>query len=115
MAVVGKATVRVAGPRGAGSLIREGKVYDDDDPLVTARPDLFEDPEDHQRRKARPRSTADLGRRSMAARGLAAGTETARAAPGEARELPYPCPATDCEWRGTSERALKAHTTKAHG
>lgn len=115
MAVVGKATCRVAGFR---AMVRGGKVYEDDDPIVQARPDLFEDPEAYQRRKARPQSTAELGQRSMSARRRrppAEATETARSAPGEKRDLDYPCPEQGCDERFTSERAAKAHAKKAHG
>lgn len=110
MAVVGKHTVRIAGHR---ALIREGQVYEDTDPVVEARPDLFESPEEYQRRKARPQSTAELGQLSMSARRRPQGVETARSAPGESRVIDYPCP--DCGERFTSERAVKTHVKKAHG
>lgn len=111
MAVVGKSTVRVAGAR---QLIHEGGMYDERDPVVVARPELFESPEEHQRRKAKPTNTAELGRRSMSARNLAAPVESATANPGEPRDITYSCPADGCDFVGTSERAVKTHHTKAH-
>lgn len=111
MSVVAKQTCRVAGSR---QLVRAGRVYEDDDPIVKARPELFESPEDHQRRKARPTSTADLGSRSMAARGR---VETARSAPGEAQPVEFPCPNRDsdgCQRTFSSVTAAKTHAGKAH-
>lgn len=111
MSVVGKATCRVAGFR---QLVKAGKVYEDNDPIVKARPELFEEPEQHQRRKARPTNTAELGQRSMAGRHV----ESARSAPGEERTVDFPCPdkeGTGCAETFGSVRAAKIHAKKAHG
>lgn len=112
MPVVAKETYRVAGFR---QLVRAGKVYEDNDPVVVARPDLFESPESHQRRKARPQSTADLGERSMSARRRP--VETARSAPGEGQPVAFPCPNRDthqCDRTFGSAAAAKTHASKAH-
>ena len=76
---VAKISARVAGPS-VRSVIRKGKVYEDNDPVVKAHPDLFENPEDSARRRAPYMSTADLGSRSMSSRKLKR-TETARQSP----------------------------------
>lgn len=117
MSVVAKATCRVAGPK-AKSMIVKGKVYDENSPIVKARPELFEPVEDYQRRASRPRGTQDLGNRSMSARKRRApaadAVETARQAPGEKRAMDYPCEVEGCDWSGTSVRSLKIHRTKVH-
>lgn len=115
MPVVAKASCRVAGKR-SKTMVVKGKVYDDDAPIVRARPELFEPAEEHQRRTSKPRGTPDLGQRSMSARARrTTAVETARSAPGEKRDIDYPCPDDNCDWSGTSERAVKIHTKKAHG
>lgn len=113
MPVVAKATCRVAGSR---QLLKAGKVYTDDDPMVKARPDLFESPQEYQQRKARPQSTAELGDRSMSARGANA-AETARSAPGDEQPVAFPCPtrdATGCDQTFDTIRGAKAHGRQAH-
>lgn len=114
MPVVAKATVRVGGYR---QMLKAGKLYADDNPIVEARPDLFESPEDYQARKARPQSTAEMGERSMSARHVNAEVETARSAPGEQRDVKFPCPtkeATGCESTFDTIRGAKAHAKQAH-
>jgi hypothetical protein len=114
MPVVGKATVRVAGHR---QVVKGGKVYADDDPIVQDRPDLFESPEDYQRRKARPQSTAEMADRSMSGRGVNASVETARSAPGEEQPVRFPCPKrddADCVETFDTVRGAKAHARQAH-
>lgn len=117
--VVAKSTVRLAGRR---SMLHEGNVFDENDPVVKERPDLFESLEAHRARKARPTSTVDLGERSMSARRSAAKqatepapVEEATAAPGQVRDISHPCPEEGCDFVGTSERSMKTHKTKAHG
>lgn len=114
MPVVAKATCRVAGKR-SNTLIVKGKVYDDNAPVVKARPELFESAATHQERVQPARGTPDLGKRSMSARkrGTQPAVETARKAPGEMRDLGHKC--DDCEYAATSERAMKIHRTKVHG
>lgn len=126
MAVVAKNTVRVMGQR---ELIVEGRLYDDDDPIVKAQPGLFESPEEHRRRKQRPRTSEDLPRHRAArprpepdpaptaaeAAVAAPAAETATAEPDEARSISYPCPVEGCTFTSTSERAVKTHRTKVHG
>lgn len=112
MPVVAKATCRVAGSR---QLVKAGKVYADDDPIVKSRPDLFESPEDYQQRKARPQSTAEMGDRSMSSRRMNA--ETARSAPGEEQLTAFPCPKRDetgCTDTFDTIRGAKAHGRQAH-
>lgn len=114
MSKVAKATCRVAGSR---ELLRAGKLYQDDDPVVLAHPDLFESPEDYQQRKARPKTTADMGDRSMSARHANAAAETARSAPGEEQPTQFPCPKrdeTDCRQTFDTVRGAKAHARQAH-
>lgn len=114
MPVVAKVTCRVGGYR---QLLKAGKVYADDDPIVKARPDLFESPEDYQKRKARPQSTAEMGERSMSARGVNAAVETARSAPGEEQPTQFPCPKRDelgCTETFETVRGAKAHARQAH-
>jgi hypothetical protein len=92
-------------------------VYDDNDPIVKARPDLFESPTDYQQRKARPQSTAELGDRSMSARHANAAAETARSAPGEEQPTRFPCPKRDeagCTEMFDTIRGAKAHGRQAH-
>ena len=72
---IARQSCRVAGSR---EILVEGKVYADDHPLVLARPELFEDADDHLKRTARPTSTAELPWRN-------APVERATAAPGEKR------------------------------
>lgn len=115
MPVVAKQTCRIAGKR-AKTMIVKGKVYDDDAPVVRARPELFEPAEEHQQRTSPPRGTPELGSRSMSARKRrtsADAVETTRAAPGELRDVGRKC--DDCEYVATSERSMKIHRTKAHG
>lgn len=114
MPMVAKATCRVAGYR---QLVKGGKVYTDDDPIVKARPDLFESPEDYQQRKARPSSTAEMGERSMSARHVNASVETARSAPGDEQPVSFPCPKRDdtgCTETFETIRGAKAHARQAH-
>lgn len=114
MPVVAKATCRVGGYR---QLLKAGKVYTDDDPIVKARPDLFESPEDYQQRKSRPQSTAEMGQRSMSARHANAAAETARSAPGEQQPVSFPCPKRDdlgCTDTFETIRGAKAHARQAH-
>ena len=114
MPVVAKVTCRVAGYR---QLVKAGKLYTDDDPIVKARPDLFESPEDYQQRKARPQSTAELGERSMSARRANAAAETARSAPGDEQSVKFPCPKRDetgCDKTFDTIRGAKAHGKAAH-
>jgi hypothetical protein len=109
---VAKATVRIAG---SDQLLKAGKLYEDDDPAVVANPDLFESPEEHQVRKQRPQSTAELGERSMMNHG--SGVETARSAPGEQRDVAFPCPTRDetgCEQTFETVRGAKAHARQVH-
>lgn len=112
MPVVAKATVRVAGHI---QMLKSGKLYDDDDPIVKDRPDLFESPEEYQRRKSRPQSTAELGERSMLNHRSA--VETARSAPGEERAVAFPCPKRDeekCDKTFTTAAGAKAHASRVH-
>lgn len=114
MPMVAKATCRVAGHR---QLVKAGKVYTDDDPIVKGRPDLFESPEEYQKRKARPQSTAEMGDRSMSARHANAAAETARSAPGEQQPTRFPCPKRDdlgCTETFDTVRGAKAHGRQAH-
>lgn len=83
MPVVAKETVRVAG---YVDLVRKNAVYDDNDPVVKARPDLFESADNAALRHQRPKTTADLAHRSMSSRGI----EKATAAPGEKRNVRVP-------------------------
>lgn len=108
MPVVAKATVRVAGQR---QLIIAGRLYADDDPVVDSHPDLFESTEEYRRRKAKPRSTADLGSRSVSAWRTA--VETATAEPGEKRDIGHRC--LECGHVSTSERGLRVHISRNHG
>lgn len=115
MPVVAKQTCRIAGKR-AKTLIVKGRVYGDDDPVVRARPELFEPVAKHQQRTTPPRGTPELGNRSMSARkrGTSAdAVETARAAPGEQRDMRYSCTVDGCNGH-TSERAAKNHAKKAN-
>jgi hypothetical protein len=114
MPVVAKATVRVGGYR---QMLKAGKVYTDDDPIVKERPDLFETPEEYQLRKSRPQSTAEMGDRSMSARHANAAAETARSAPGEQQPTRFPCPKRDdagCTETFETIRGAKAHGRQAH-
>lgn len=114
MPVVAKATCRVAGSR---QLVKAGKVYADDDPVVASNPDLFESPAEYQKRKSRPQSTAELGDRSMSARRANAAAETARSAPGEEQPTTFPCPTRDdtgCGQTFDTIRGAKAHGRQAH-
>lgn len=82
MPKVAKTTCRVAGFR---SMLQRGKVYEDNDPIVKARPDLFEAPESFARRTAQATNTDELGAKSMSARGKEQPVERATAEPGEKR------------------------------
>jgi hypothetical protein len=94
-------------------VIKRGKTFDDKDPVVKAHPDMFESAESYTKRTSKPVNTDDLGSRSMSARKRKrSGVESARQAPGEKRDVGEQCP--DCDWRGTSEHALKIHRGKAH-
>lgn len=111
MAVVAKATCRVAG---YVQMLKAGQLYDENDPVVKARPELFESPEDYQRRKQRPQSTADLGERSMLNHRP---VETARSAPGDVQAVEFPCPAKDstgCDRTFSSIQGAKTHAGQAH-
>lgn len=110
--LVAKVTCRVAGSE---QMLRSGKLYADDDPIVAANPSLFESPEDYQQRKQRPQSTAELGERSMM--NHRGGVETARSAPGEHQPVEFPCPNRDsdgCAETFRSGHAAKTHAGKAH-
>lgn len=103
MAVVARATVRVAGFR---EMIYQGVVYEDNDPRVRANPSLFETPEEHARRKSRPSSVPFRRRRTEPVEPVeeeaadeepdrerrqppeSGGTETARRQPGGKRTRP---------------------------
>lgn len=90
---IAKLSGRVAYAAGKRAVhLQKGKPYDDNEPIVKARPDLFEDPAEHQRRTARPTSTADLGERSMSARkmNVERNIEQATQAPGEKRDVKIP-------------------------
>lgn len=111
MSVVAKKTCRVGGFR---QLVKEGSVFDDKDPVVRAHPELFESPEEYQRRTTRPRSTAELGARSMSARGQ---IETARSAPGEERDVEFPCPTRDetgCDKTFKTPGGAQSHASQVH-
>lgn len=85
MPKVAKTTCRVAGFR---AMLQKGKVYEDNDPVVKARPELFQDPVDHARQVAKPTNTDELGSRSMSARKKKkSDVEQATAAPGEQRNV----------------------------
>lgn len=82
MPVVAKTTCRVAGYR---TMLQKGKVYEDGDPIVKARPELFEAPDSFARRTAPATNTEELGAKSMSARKKEQPVERATAEPGEKR------------------------------
>lgn len=112
MSVVAKETVRIAGHR---QLIIKGELYDESSPVVRERPDLFERPDEHQRRVTPPQNTAELGVKSMSARDRSRNIEDASAEPSSARSVTMKCSVPGCGFESTSERGMKAHRTKVHG
>lgn len=103
--VIAKITCRVAGPS-ARSRVVKGKPYDDNDPVVRANPSVFATPEEYATQESKPRSTADLGHRSMSARKI----ESTRSAPGEKRDLDHVC--ETCGESAKTRAGLKAHQRK---
>lgn len=49
-------------------MVVKGKPYDSDDPVVKQYPSLFSEPDEYARQETKPRSTDELGSRSMSAR-----------------------------------------------
>ncbi|HWH31202.1 MAG TPA: hypothetical protein VNU01_00880 [Egibacteraceae bacterium] len=87
---VARITGRVAFGTGRSVRLKAGDQFPDDDPIVKARPELFESPESYVARTRKPRTTAELGSRSMSARKMIAEqaeVEQATAAPGEKRDV----------------------------
>jgi hypothetical protein len=103
MAKIAIQTCRVPGQR---TLVKKGKAYPDDDPVVKSHPDLFETAEEAQERQRRPMSTADLPHRQP--------VEQATAAPGEVRNVRHYCDVKGCRSWSTSEEGLAEHAAEAH-
>lgn len=109
---VAKVTCRVAGSE---QLVKSGKLYADDDPVVSANPSLFESPEEHQLSKQRPQSTAELGDRSMM--NHHSPVETARSAPGAVQDVDFPCPTrqeTGCDKTFKTPGGALSHASQVH-
>lgn len=63
--VIATATVRVAGNR---QMVTKGQTYDTSDKVVKANKWLFATPDEYAGREAKPKSTDELGSRSMSSR-----------------------------------------------
>lgn len=99
--VIAKTTARLPGR----VWVEKNRQYSIDDPAVQGFPSLFESVEDAAERQKRPKTTADLGDKSMSARKV----EQATAAPGEVRDVGHPCDHEGCDFVAKSAAGLGAH------